>query len=527
MRANFLKHNFIYFLLFTGRRKPFSLIFLYRAYYYFSIRSIAFFFGKLDYVLSIYVGGSLASGDFIPGLSDIDFAFILKDKNFSNNEQKLKRLYSFFSKVIPILELERHIIGIKAKDVTESFKIGIANLIVAYQLTEEKKYWNKIYGADLLKETGTIQLRFEPYAYLEKLNHIWRKFYMANNEARVYKRDHIFCNISRDLFRLCAKDSCDGIENTAYCLSNADKDVVNKLESIREDNFLRRLDGKDCKKLEQIFFKIGMYSANKYADRLKDKSEPLEGNNILRYRFTDLPIHALNAQNIKSLRDGLGKNFNITCLSSILYEIDAICVFIDAGIDDLPLLSDLIRKIRFSDNYMQRIWLYMAPSFSSFNAAVSLDIYTDKHSDKFFLTPFHDPFIFQAYSKENYIKHFDLTYLKLFLEYELLGFVDLLKGGNIYKLCDAYLYQSILKIYQFSLLSRLLHRNESIEMPITSKDIIDSAGIFFKEDKNFFNDSYFEYLKIFKGEKHDLGKYRKYALDFCFRISRELYGHNE
>lgn len=89
----------------TSEIFPFSIVF--RALYHLAVNGIVVFAWLTPEIESLWIRGSYARGDFVPGRSDLDFLIVLKD-HFNDLEiqqalSRIRRRFGLFKRLVPFL----------------------------------------------------------------------------------------------------------------------------------------------------------------------------------------------------------------------------------------------------------------------------------------------------------------------------------------------------------------------------------------------------------------------------------------
>lgn len=183
-----LQKNLRYFVLKTNKYWPFEI--LYKAIYLLALKIFVLYLKRKPEIETIYLKGSLALGEWIPGASDIDLIIIIKDISIEDEVRFLNKFWTtmnFVSKFLPFFRNDAMILS--AKELAEeNFVQGYQKYFVGNSITK----WKLLVGKELrtFKETYPvfdipISWHFS-YWYHEIFNHFYNQFYEKEYFLRPY-----------------------------------------------------------------------------------------------------------------------------------------------------------------------------------------------------------------------------------------------------------------------------------------------------------------------------------------------------
>ena len=128
----------------------------YRACYAIALKRIVHVLKKQPEIVAVYLVGGMATGSYIPGLSDIDVIIIIKD--VEGGKQRVRRCCEQISRSIPLLSRSEQAVY-SVEEIKREYTKG--NFHIKYKLfTECKKQGKLLYGTDVLRdfeELGALQ----------------------------------------------------------------------------------------------------------------------------------------------------------------------------------------------------------------------------------------------------------------------------------------------------------------------------------------------------------------------------------
>lgn len=164
----------------------------YRRYYIFALKRIVHVLKKQPEIVAVYLVSGMASGSYIPGLSDIDLIVIVKDIEGSKN--RVQKCYTQLSRVIPLLKKDE--LGVYSVEEIKQAYIQ-SNFHLKYKLfTECKKQGKLLFGTDVLRDFGELAPVQRNEFIIGQLANIWSlflKLFLIKNKRTV---DELFRNYS-------------------------------------------------------------------------------------------------------------------------------------------------------------------------------------------------------------------------------------------------------------------------------------------------------------------------------------------
>lgn len=183
-----LQKNLRYFVLKTNKYWPFGI--LYKAIYLLALKMLVLYLQRKPEIETIYLKGSLALGEWMPGASDIDLIIIIKDISIEDEVCFLNKFWitmNFVSKFLPFFRNDAMILTTK-EFAEENFLQGYQKYFVGAGITE----WKLLVGKELrtFKETYPvfdipISWHFS-YWYREIFNHFYSQCYKKRDFLRPY-----------------------------------------------------------------------------------------------------------------------------------------------------------------------------------------------------------------------------------------------------------------------------------------------------------------------------------------------------
>jgi len=346
----------------------------YKIYYSAALKIIVFVLGKQKEVVSVYLTASLARGDCVYGLSDIDPIVIIEGG--SENKVKIEKIYKGLTRWIPILIYEE--MGIFTTQ--EIFTIYKENLFyLQYKLFIEcKKTAKLLYGKDILKDVPELDPRHRKEAVLNQMAFIWAnliKNFLINNAGDIVARNYLYYKFSADSCNafMLAKDNekiltrQEALENSKVYLSGSYLAHIEEMQGLSNDGFA--LGSSDflqetynfCFRLMKKTMGLIVGGLYEYSDKYE-----LSERIIFSLESLDIILSDINRQKIETAVDLINIEYREYVESALLSPVDlahiderVIGLFIVPK-RDIPV--EVIKKLNSiigSNQYRQQLYLYI------------------------------------------------------------------------------------------------------------------------------------------------------------------------
>lgn len=363
--------------------RPFT--WLYKACYNAAIKIVVHFLKRQPEIVAIYLSSSMAAGDYIYGLSDIDFIIIVND----DKESKLRagRLYEKLSRLIPLLRDE--ITVFSTAEIRRGYEQG--HLFIKYKFfTECKKKGRLLYGIDILSEFEELNGIQRNEFILGQLTFIWsiflKNFLMAKNMPDTLMRNYLCYKMTSDTCKVFISSRNNqeifnrkaALECAAAYLDRAPKIHIEKMQALAKNGFATDIPALLADTYD--FYTHMLQSVIEHLPRIEECAADKEIPSRVYFDFEniDFIITDKNKHKMKALVELIQKKYNerirsvLVCPFDILHnnplDEEHISLFI---VPEKPLSFEAITEFKAiieSDHSPQHLYLYMLTS----DMAVSL-----------------------------------------------------------------------------------------------------------------------------------------------------------
>ena len=350
---------------------------LYHASYFIALRVIVYILKKQPGIVAIYLISSMAVGDTIYGLSDIDLIIIVNDN--PKTKWRLERIYRKLCRVIPFLKRDE--MGIySTADIRRSY--GQSDLYLKYKFfTECKKQGRLLYGTDILREFNLLGDMERNEFILGQLAFIWsiflKNFLIGSKTSDTLMRNYVCYKVTSDICKvvISARDNQDlfnrknALERAAGYFDEPQRLHIERVRALAKSRFTAGIPHLVSDTYDFCMRGIQMAIEDMPPICGYDESGEIVNQAQFEFEGLDLVISEVNRRKIDALaalaRDKYKEYIRGVLVSSFdLLHIDeeSICVFIA---HDGPIPFEAIKEFNAiigSGHSPQHLYLYMVNS---------------------------------------------------------------------------------------------------------------------------------------------------------------------